>query len=147
MAFSTASAPELNSTERFSPEPGVIRLSSSATATYSSYGVTMKQVWVKSATCARTASTTRGDGVADGGDGDARTQVDEPVAVDVLDDAAAGAGHEHRHGDADAARHRRGPALGQFQRCGTGDFGDQLATLLEAGHDVLLTAARGSRRG
>jgi hypothetical protein len=36
-------------------------LSASATATYSSYGVIMKQVWVKSATCARTASTTRGD--------------------------------------------------------------------------------------
>ena len=59
-AFSTASAPELNSTERFSPEPGVSRLRCSATATYCSYGVTMKQVWVKSATCARTASTTRG---------------------------------------------------------------------------------------
>src|SRR5246127_2758365 len=61
MAFSTASAPELNNTERFSPEPGVLRLSSSATAMYSSYGVTMKQVCVKSATCSRTASTTRGD--------------------------------------------------------------------------------------
>lgn len=38
----------------------MIRLSVSATATYDSYGVTMKQVWVNSATCARTASTTRG---------------------------------------------------------------------------------------
>ena len=81
--------------------------------------------------------------VADGGDGDARTQVDEPVPVDVLEDAAAGAGHEHRHRHADAARHRRDSALVQFQRCGTGDFGDQLPTLLEAGHFVLLTAARG----
>ena len=61
MEFSTASAPELNSTERFSPLPGVSRLSASATATYSSYGVIMKQVWVKSATWARTASTTRGE--------------------------------------------------------------------------------------
>ena len=32
-AFSTASAPELNSAERFSWRPGVIALSSSATAT------------------------------------------------------------------------------------------------------------------
>jgi hypothetical protein len=59
-AFSTASAPELNSADRFSYVPGVSSLSFSATATYSSYGVTMKQVWVKSATCACTASTTRG---------------------------------------------------------------------------------------
>ena len=59
-AFSTASAPELNSADRFAPSPGVSRLSCSATATYASYGVIMKQVWVKSATCARTASTTRG---------------------------------------------------------------------------------------
>lgn len=36
-------------------------MSCSATATYPSYGVTMKQVWVNSATCVRTASTTRGD--------------------------------------------------------------------------------------
>ena len=60
-AFSTASDPELNSAERFSKLPGVRRLSASATATYSSYGVIMKQVWVKSATCSRTASTTRGE--------------------------------------------------------------------------------------
>ena len=59
-AFSTASAPELNSAERFSCVPGVSSLSFSATATYPSYGVTMKQVWVKSATCSCTASTTRG---------------------------------------------------------------------------------------
>ena len=59
-AFSTASAPELNSAERFSPLPGVSSLSASQTARYSSYGVTMKQVWVKSATWACTRSTTRG---------------------------------------------------------------------------------------
>src|SRR3954454_22493634 len=60
-AFSTASAPELNSAERFSWSPGVSRASSSQTATYPSYGVTMKQVWVKAATCSCTAATTRGD--------------------------------------------------------------------------------------
>ena len=44
IAFSTASAPELNNTDRFSPSPGVSRLSCSQTATYSSYGVIMKHV-------------------------------------------------------------------------------------------------------
>ena len=41
--------------------PGVRRLSCSATATYPSYGVIMKQVWVKLAACSATAETTRGD--------------------------------------------------------------------------------------
>ena len=59
-AFSTASAPELNSADRFANEPGVSSLSASATATYSSYGVIMKHVCVKSATWRCTASTTRG---------------------------------------------------------------------------------------
>src|SRR3954452_9632224 len=59
-AFSTASAPELNSAERFSWSPGVSRLSSSQTATYPSYGAIMKQVCVKAATCSRTASTNAG---------------------------------------------------------------------------------------
>ena len=54
-----------------SPLPGVSRLSASATAMYSSYGVIMKQVWVKSATCAHRVDDA-GRGVADGGDGDAR---------------------------------------------------------------------------
>ncbi|CQD25250.1 hypothetical protein BN970_07048 [Mycolicibacterium conceptionense] len=59
--FSTASDPELNKADRFSPRTGVNRFSCSQTATYCSYGVTMKQVWVKSAAWAATASTTRGD--------------------------------------------------------------------------------------
>jgi hypothetical protein len=59
-AFSTASAPELNSTERFSCPPGVSSLSSSRTRTYSSYGLIMKQVWVNRSTASRTASTTAG---------------------------------------------------------------------------------------
>lgn len=59
-AFSTASAPELNNAERFSKPPGVSSLSCSQTATYDSYGATMKQVWVKRSTWARTASTTLG---------------------------------------------------------------------------------------
>jgi hypothetical protein len=59
-AFSTASEPELNRTVVFGCSPGVIALSRSQTATYGSYGATMKQVWVAAATCSRTASTTRG---------------------------------------------------------------------------------------
>ena len=45
---------------RFSWSPGVSRLSSSQTSTYASYGVTMKQVWVKSRELLRTRSTTLG---------------------------------------------------------------------------------------
>ena len=95
--------PELNSAERFSKSPGVRRLSASATATYSSYGVIMKQVWVKSATCVAHRVDDARRRVADGGDGDAGSQVDEAVAVDVFDDAAAGPRGVHRHGVADAA--------------------------------------------
>ena len=59
-AFSTASAPELNSAERFSWSPGVSSLSFSQTAVYSSYGVTMKQVCVKSSSWFLAFSTTFG---------------------------------------------------------------------------------------
>jgi hypothetical protein len=59
-AFSTASAPELNSAARLANPPGVRSINCSQTATYDSYGVTMKQVWVNRSTWARTASTTRG---------------------------------------------------------------------------------------
>ena len=52
-----------------------------------------------------------GRGVADRGDGDALTEVDEPVAVDVLDDAAARARHIHRQGDADTVGYRCDPAF------------------------------------
>ena len=46
-----------------------------------------------------------GVGVADGGDGDAGAHVDERVAVDVEQDAAAGLGDVDRQGDADAGGH------------------------------------------
>ena len=59
-AFSTASAPELNSAERLSCVPGVRLASSSQTSTYPSYGVTMKQVWVNLAACSATRADTRG---------------------------------------------------------------------------------------
>ena len=59
-AFSTASAPELNSALFLAWSPGVMRFRASATATYDSYGEIMKQVWVNWATCACTAATTFG---------------------------------------------------------------------------------------
>jgi hypothetical protein len=59
-AFSTASAPEFTSIDRFSKLPGVSRLSRSQTSTYPSYGVIMKQVWVNRAACSATAATTGG---------------------------------------------------------------------------------------
>ena len=57
-AFSTASAPELNSADFLAWSPGVSSASCSQTSTYPSYGVTMKQVWVKSASCAEARRTT-----------------------------------------------------------------------------------------
>ena len=59
-AFSTASAPELNSAERLSWLPGVCSASFSHTATYPSYGVTMKQVWVNWPAWCCTRSARRG---------------------------------------------------------------------------------------
>ena len=59
-AFSTASAPELNRALRFSWSPGVYFAISSHTSTYSSYGVTMKQVCVNDCTCSTTRETTCG---------------------------------------------------------------------------------------
>ena len=80
------------------------RLSASATATYDSYGEIMKQVWVNWATCAGTAATTAGCGVADRGDRDAGAEVDQRVAVGVDHDAAAGGGGVDGHGQPDPGR-------------------------------------------
>ena len=52
----------------------------------------MKQVWVKCATCFLDRADDGGVGGADAGDGDAGAEVDEGVAVDVVDDAAVGVG-------------------------------------------------------
>ncbi len=59
-AFSTASAPEFTSIDRFSNDPGVNAFSASHTSTYPAYGVTWKQVCRKCAACDATASTTAG---------------------------------------------------------------------------------------
>ena len=60
IAFSTASAPELNNAVDLAWVPGVRSLRASATATYCSYGVTMKHVWVKRADCSAMAAVTAG---------------------------------------------------------------------------------------
>src|SRR3954452_24679866 len=59
-AFSTASAPELNSADFLAWSPGVSSASATHTSTYPSYGVTMKQVWVNAAACSCTRETTDG---------------------------------------------------------------------------------------
>ena len=128
-AFSTASAPELNSAERFSWSPGVSRSRASHTSTYSAYGVTMKQVWVKRATCSCTRATTDVRRVADAGDRDAGAEVDQRVAVDVDEHAAARSIDEDRQGRADAPGHDRGPAGHQGLGLGTGNGGDEVAAL------------------
>jgi hypothetical protein len=73
-----------------------------------------------------------GCGVADAGDRDPRRQVDQRVAVDVDDHAAAGRGDEDRQRGADAGRHVL-PAAGQRrQRDRPGDVGDEVPPLREA---------------
>jgi hypothetical protein len=78
-----------------------------------------------------------GGGVADPGDGDARAQVDERVAVGVDDDTTAGGHGEHGHGSADAARDGILPALQPLTGGGAGDGGGEAALLGKRGaaHD------------
>ncbi len=84
-AFSTASAPELNSADRLSCVPGVTRFSSSHTSTYPWYGgSTMKQVRVNLATgpgspCSRRWARRR----CRRRDRDVGAEVDQRVAVRV----------------------------------------------------------------
>ena len=82
-AFSTASAPELNSAERLSWSPGVSALSASATSTYPSYGVIMKQVWVNRSTCSCTAATTCGAALPT-----VVTAIPEPKSISELPSAS-----------------------------------------------------------
>ena len=64
---------------------------------------------------------------ADRGDRDARAEVDEHVAVDVLDDAAVRADGVHRHHRADAGGDRGGLAGGELARARAGELGDEAA--------------------
>ena len=67
--------------------------------------------------------------VADRGDGDAGAEVDERVAVDVDDDAAARRGHEDRQDVAQAAGNAPLTALEQLTGHRAGDLGDEIAVL------------------
>ena len=75
--------------------PASAALRRSHTSTYPRYGVTWKQVWVKRSDLLAHRGDDARRAVADVGHRDPRRQVDQPVAVDVLDDPAPGPGHEH----------------------------------------------------
>ena len=75
-----------------------------------------------------------GVGRPDAGHGDAGRQVDDVVAVDVDEDAAAGALDEHRHRGAETARQLGPPLLLQLERLGSRDGGRENATLIGLGH-------------
>src|SRR5690606_22112846 len=81
-----------------------------------------------------------GVGVTHVGDGDTGTEVDEPVAVHVFNDAAAGPHHVDRQGAAYSLSDGRGPALLQRTRPGTGDLGDEPTFLGE----IRVLASHGS---
>jgi hypothetical protein len=84
----------------------------------------MKQVWVKSWSWAEARRTTA-------------SAVDEPVAVDVLDDAAARPRGEHGQHGAHAPRDRGGATGLQLKRLRAGDGGDDAALLRNCGHEGL----------
>ncbi len=74
-------------------------------------------------------------GGADGGHRDAGTEVDQAVAVDVLDDAAAGPRHEDgQRGSHTLRDHGRTAGL-QLLRLRAGDGGDDAALLRKCGHE------------
>ena len=88
---------------------------------------------MNAATCSWTRADDLGGGVADGDDGDARAEVDQGVAVDVDEDAAAGRLDEHRQHVADPVGDEGllpGEAGG---RLGAGDLGDEATLLGERG--------------
>ncbi|CVN11728.1 Uncharacterised protein [Streptococcus pneumoniae] len=72
-------------------------------------------------------------GGAHGGDGDAGGQIDQAVAVHVLEDAARGAGRVHRHRGGHAGWDGALLALGELTGAWAGQLGGQMAGLLEVG--------------
>ena len=130
-AFSTASAPELNSADFFAWSPGVSSASASHTSTYPAYGVTMKQVWVKAATWSVTALTTAGAALPTETTAMPGTEVDQRVAVGVDDHAATGRLDEHGKRRADPVGDSSLLAGQQLGRARAGDFGDEAAFLRE----------------
>ena len=60
IVFSTASAPVVTKIAFLGVGPGASRLSFSASSTATSYGVTIRQVWLNASSCAATAACTFG---------------------------------------------------------------------------------------
>ena len=117
-AFSTASAPELNRADALVVVAGgepVQPLGDLDVAPRTA--VIMKQVWVKRADLLGDRRRHRRVGVADAGDRDAGAEVDQRVAVDVDDHAAAGGGRVDGHGHPDAGRDGGGLARLAARRC------------------------------
>ena len=87
--------------------------------------------------------------VSDGGHRDARTQIDEPITVDVFDDAAEGPRRVHGHGVADPTGDGGALPVDQCLRQRAGYLGGEVAALLEGAQSSLLTAwvRRPTRRG
>ena len=85
-----------------------------------------------------------GHGVADGGDRDARAEVDELVAVDVDEDRAVGPVDVDGQPDGEPGADRVDAPVVQLLGARPGDLGDEQATLLDAavghGHGALLGA-------
>ena len=75
-----------------------------------------------------------GGGVTDRGDRDSGAEVDEPVAVDVLDDATERPRRVHGHRGAHAAGDRCVLAGDQLRGPGTRDGGGEMPTLLHGAH-------------
>ena len=78
-----------------------------------------------------------GVGGADAGHGDAGAEVDEGVAVDVVDDAAVGVGDEDRDAGRDAGGDDGLAALGQGDGLGAREIGLDAALLLKTVGDVM----------
>ena len=74
-----------------------------------------------------------GHRVADGGDGDARAQVEQAVAVDVLEDGALAALDVDREPPGQPGADDLGAALVELARLGPGQLGQQLALGAQGG--------------
>ncbi|CAH0327772.1 hypothetical protein SRABI128_06447 [Microbacterium sp. Bi128] len=80
---------------------------------------------------------------ADARHGDAGAEVNEGVAVDVVDDAAVGVGHEDRDAGRDASGDDRLAAFGQGDGLGAREVGLDAALLLEPVGDVMCGGGHG----
>ena len=84
-----------------------------------------------------------GVGGADAGHGNARAEVDEGVAVDIVDDAAVGVGDEHRDAGRDAGGDDGLAALGQGNGLRSREVGLDAALLLKTVGDVIRGGGHG----